>query len=129
MAGYYDEEFIDKLETKLEIEGGESYVKRAAVGVADIIRDNKLAYKTFGVYWWAVKDAIIKYTENTGEWFYGVYNDELMRQNAWHGNEFRTILAAMYYHGNQLGYSSDHEWDDEMEVEHLYTLFDENAGL
>lgn len=128
MAGYYDEEFIDKLESMLKTEPGEPYIDKVALGIPKILRSNLLAYKSFGVYWWAVKDVLRRYLKDSKDWFVGPYNDELMKENAWHGSEFRTILAAMYYHSNQMGYSSDHEWDDENEVEHHYTLFDENAG-
>lgn len=125
---YYDNEFVDSLVKEIKIPGGNEYVKKVVPGIAEMLKKNKLIYKSFGVYWWAIKDALRQYYPDKTAWFMGSYNDELMKQRAWHGDLFRTVLAGMYYHGRQIDYVSEHQWTDSKGVEHWYTLFDENAG-
>lgn len=127
--GYYDNEFVDSLVENLETEGGEAYLSKFAESIAPLLRDNPILYKTFGVYWWAVKEALQKYAAKPGDWFAGPYFDEWMKENAWHGDLFRTVLAGAYYHSGQMTHTSDHEWTDNNGVDHDYTLFDENAGM
>jgi hypothetical protein len=51
-----------------------------------------------------------------------------MKERAWHGNRFRTMLAAMYYMNEQWDFGSSHCWYDQDGEGHTYTLFDEDAG-
>jgi hypothetical protein len=57
---------------------------------------------------------------NYPEW---VGTDQLL----WHGNEFRTMLAAMYYYTEHNLITSDHVWYDKDGNTHNYTLFDPDA--
>jgi hypothetical protein len=125
---YYDNDFIDVLEENLSVPGGDTYVKKVVISIGDIIKNDKRIYKSFGVYWWAMKEALWKYYPDKNVWFMNSYMDNLMKERAWHGSQFRTVLAAVYYHSQQDTYTSDHFWDDADGVEHDYTLFDENAG-
>jgi hypothetical protein len=85
-------------------------------------------YKTFGVYWWAVKDALRKYVNN-GKWYCGFQDDPLMKERAFHGSEFRTMLAAMFYSNDQSRALSGCVWYDKEGDSHPYTLFDADAKL
>ncbi|GMO42255.1 MAG: hypothetical protein Ta2F_18250 [Termitinemataceae bacterium] len=80
------------------------------------------------MYWWTVKDALRKYVNN-GKWYCLGSDDPLMKERAWHGSEFRTVLAAMYYMNGQLDFSSGHTWNSKDGEEHSYTLMDDNAGM
>jgi hypothetical protein len=126
---YYDDIFVDSLVKELKIPGGESYVQHTAEALAPILVQKPEVYKTFGVYWWAMKDALKKYGGIPDAWFMGKSDDIVMKTRAWHGDEFRTILAAAYYHSGQLLYTSDHQWTDKYGVEHDYSLFDPDAGF
>lgn len=126
---YYDNDFVDGLVGKLKIPGGEPYVRNTALTVGGMLKKDSQIYKSFGVYWWAMKEALREYYPGKGEWFMGSYSDDLMKERAWHGDLFRTVLAGTYYHGRQMSYVSDHEWTDTKGVDHDYTLFDENAGF
>ena len=126
---FYDNDFVDGLVAKLRVPGGDDYVKRTALTIGDMLKKNPRIYKSFGVYWWAVKEALRRYYPDSDEWFTGSYSDDLTKERAWHGDLFRTVLAGTYYHGRQTSYSSDHSWTDAAGVDHDYTLFDENAGF
>lgn len=126
---FYDNEFVDGLVKKLRVPGGDEYLKQIALSIGDMLKKNRRIYKSFGVYWWAVKDALRQFYPDKAAWFMGPYSDELMKERAWHGDLFRSVLAGVYYHGRQEAYVSDHSWTDPEGVDHSYTLFDENAGF
>lgn len=128
MGGYYDNSFVDDLEKKLKVPGGESYLKRVAITLGPELERTPEMYKSFGVYWWAIKQALLQYYGNKSAWFMKGYMDGLMLSRAWHGNLFRTVLAGLYYHDGQEYYSNDHEYTDDQGEDQPYTLFDENAG-
>lgn len=123
---YYDNEFIDMLETKVELDKA-MYANIQAHNVAKILTDKKSWYKLFGVYWWAVKDALRKYVANKA-WYCGSQDDPLMKERSWHGSEFRTMLAAMYHLNEHRELTSACLWHDKDGGSHPYTLFDPDAG-
>jgi hypothetical protein len=124
---YYTNEFIDELETKVTIDK-DMYANIQAHNVVKMLAGNKSKYKLFGVYWWAVKDALRKYVDN-GEWYCGKQDDPLMKERAWHGSEFRTMLAAMfYYNEHHLEITSACTWYDKDGESHEYTLLDPDAN-
>ena len=84
-------------------------------------------YKTFGIYWWNVKDALRKHVDN-GEWYCGPQDEPLIKELGWHGNEFRTMLAAMYHMNDHQEITSAHVWYDKDSNPHDYTLFDPDAN-
>ena len=123
---YYDQDFVDSLVVQIKLEP-EAYLKRVATGLSGSLVKQRNLYKTFGVYWWAVKDALRKYGKKG--WFTGIHDDLLMKERAWHGDLFKTVVAALYYHGKQMAPSDDHEWRDKNDVDHDYSLFDPDAGF
>lgn len=125
---FYDNEFVDTLEKSLKIPAGIPYLYQMAKTIGDMLETNKMIYKSFGVYWWAMKEALQAYCPNRNAWFMGTYTDHLMKERARHGSLFRSVLAAVYYHSQQDTYTSDHYWEDSDGIEHDYTLFDEDAG-
>jgi hypothetical protein len=125
---YYTNEEVDSLERMVQITGGESYARRSALAIGEMLENEPTLYKTFGVYWWAIKEALKKYYPKEG-WFKGDYFDQLMYNRAWHGSLFRTVLAGAYYHGQHPIIASSHEWTDKNGVDAEYTLFDEDAGF
>lgn len=126
---YYSADEVDKLEQALTTPGGESYVRRAALSIGKMLEKDPSLYKTFGVYWWAMKDALRKYYPDSSAWFMGEYQDALMYERAWYGSLFRTVLAAAYYHGQHLIITSSHDWTDSAGADQSYTLYDEDAGF
>jgi hypothetical protein len=124
---YYTDQFIDGLEDKVSIDKA-MYANIQAHNAAKMLKSKKSMYKMFGVYWWNVKDALRKHVNN-GEWYCGVQDDPLMKERGWHGSEFRTMLAAMYYMNEHRMIISDCVWYDVNGDKHLYTLFDPDAGL
>jgi hypothetical protein len=122
---YYTNEFIDEIETKVQLDRV-MYANIQARNVAKMLASNRAMYKMFGVYWWNVKDALRKHVNNK-EWYCGVQDEPLMKELGWHGNEFRTILAAMYYMNDHQVITSDHVWYDKDGNTHNYTLFDPDA--
>ncbi len=123
---YYSNEFIDKLEKEVSLDR-DMYANIQAHNAAKMINSNKHWYRLFGVYWWAVKDALRKYVGNN-KWYCGKQDDPLMKERAWHGSEFRTMLAAMYYSNDHQEASSASCWFDKDGNKHDYTLFDPDAG-
>jgi hypothetical protein len=85
------------------------------------------AFEQLGVYWWAVKDTLRGYVNN-GAWYCGKANDPLMKEQAWHSSEFRTVLAGMFYMNEQYDFESGCRWYDAAGDEHSYTLFDPDVG-
>lgn len=107
---------------------GEPYVKNMACAVGSSLLNTPYLYKTYGVYWWAVKAALRKYFPGEA-WFMGGYFDQLMYERAWHGSLFRTVLAGAVYAYNHPIITSGHEYTNREDVVVDYTLFDANAGL
>jgi hypothetical protein len=54
---YYSNEFIDELETKVQLDKV-MYANIQAHNVAKMLADSRAIYKMFGVYWWNVKEAL-----------------------------------------------------------------------
>jgi len=125
---YYTDEDVDALEARLTIPGGDAYVKQTALAVGKMLEGKKELYKTFGVYWWAMKKALKKYYPGDA-WFKGKYFDQLMFERSWHKSMFRTILAAAYYHEQHMSIASAHDWTDASGEEQQYTLLDDDAGF
>ena len=122
---YYSNELIDELDLKVKLDKN-MYANIQAHNVAKMLKVNKDWYKMFGVYWWAVKDALRIYVNN-GEWYCGVQDDPLMKERAWHGSEYRTMVAAMFYNNDRHEIISSHEWYDKDGDVHYYTLSDPDA--
>ena len=122
---YYSNEFIDELEKKVSLDRA-MYANIQAHNVAKMLKHNKSQYKLFGVYWWVVKDALRKHVNN-GQWYCGVQDDPLMKERSWHGSEFRTMLAAMYYMNEHREITSACDWFDKDGERHRYTLHDPDA--
>ena len=122
---YYSDELIDWLEDRISLDKG-MYVNIQSHNVAKMLKENKSFYKLFGVYWWAVKDALRKYVDNDA-WYCGKQDDPLMKERAWHGNELRTMIAAMYYMNEHKEVTSSCVWHDKDGNSHQYTLFDSDA--
>jgi hypothetical protein len=122
---YYTNELIDELSKHVQLDKV-MYANLQAHNVAKMLAENKLTYKMFGVYWWNVKDALRKHVDN-GEWYCGVQDDPLMKERGWHGNDFRTMLAAMYYMNEHQTITSDCVWYGKDGETRTYTLFDPDA--
>jgi hypothetical protein len=122
---YYSEEFIDEISKEVLLDKV-MYANLQAHNVAKMLASNKAMYKMFGVYWWNVKDALRKHVDN-GEWYCGVQDEPLMKERGWCGNDFRTMLAAMYYMNEHREITSGHVWYDREGGTHDYTLFDPDA--
>jgi len=123
---YYSNELIDSLEKKVSLDKA-MYANIQAHNAAKMLSANKSWYKLFGVYWWAVKDCLRKYLGN-GKWYCGRQDDPLMKERAWHGSEFRTMLAAMYHSNDKQEITSACTWYDKDGESHQYTLYDADAG-
>jgi hypothetical protein len=123
---YYTDQFIDGLEKKVSLDKA-MYANIQAHNAAKMLKSKKSMYKMFGAYWWNVKDALRKHVNN-GEWYCGVQDDPLMKERGWHGSEFRTMLAAMYYMNEHQMIISDCVWYDANGDKHFYSLFDPDAG-
>lgn len=127
---YYDDVFVDYLVKEMQgSQKGEEYVRRTALAMGPMLVKKPEIYKSFGVYWWTMKDALKKYAGLPDAWFMGAGDDVVMKKRAWHGSAFRTILAANYFHSRQTEYTNKHRWTDGYGVEHDYTLFDPDAGV
>ena len=122
---YYSNELIDELQEKVSLDKA-MYANIQAHNVVKMLKTNKSFYKLFGVYWWAVKDALRKHIDN-GQWYCGVQDDPLMKERAWHGSEFRTMLAAMYYMNEHRELTSACVWFDKEGESRQYTLYDPDA--
>ena len=122
---YYSNELIDRLEKKVSLDKG-MYANIQAHNVMKMLKSNKSYYKLFGIYWWAVKDALRKHVDN-GQWYCGRQDDPLMKERSWHGSEFRTMLAAMYYMNEHKETTSVCVWFDKDGEKHQYTLHDPDA--
>jgi len=124
---HYSDEFVDKLEKRVSIPK-EEYIKTAVKTFSGEFLDKEpLNYKKFGVYWWAVKSALRRHVNN-GAWYCGANSDPVMWGRAWHGSEFRTLLAAGYYFAHQPFPCDAHIWTDKEGNEHEYALFDQDLG-
>ena len=122
---FYSNELIDELQEKVSLDRA-MYANIQAHNVVKMLKSNKSFYKLFGVYWWSVKDALRKHIDN-GQWYCGVQDDPLMKERAWHGSEFRTMLAAMYYMNEHRELTSACVWFDKDGESRQYTLYDPDA--
>ncbi len=129
MPGYYTDDEVKAFLPKLKVPGGDPYVKNMVKVLGGMLVKNPKMYKTFGVYWWALKEALKQGYPNKKAWFMGDYFDQLMYERAWHGSQFLTLFAAGIYHGNHMVITSGHEWTDSEGNDRDYTLFDEDAGF
>ena len=123
---YYENSFIDGLVKQVQLDHT-MYANIQAHNIAKMLKSHKAWYRIFGVYWWAVKDALRSYVDN-GAWYCGKQDDPLMKERAWHGSEFRTILAAMYYSNDHMEAAPDCVWFDQNGDRHNYALFDNDAA-
>jgi len=122
---YYSNELIDELIESVTLDKA-MYANIQVHNVAKMLKEHKTWYKLFGVYWWAVKETLRKYVDN-GEWYCGIQDDPLMKERAWHGSEFRTMVAAMYHLNEHQELTSDFTWYDKKGGSHPYTLSDPDA--
>ena len=122
---YYSNEFIDSLEKNVSLDK-DMYANIQAHNIIKMLASKKSWYKLFGVYWWAVKDCLRKYIGNE-KWYCGIQDDPLMKERTWHGSEFRTMLAAMYYSNDHQKVTSGCIWFDKEGDAHEYTLLDPDA--
>jgi hypothetical protein len=122
---YYSNELIDELIESVTLDKA-MYANIQAHNVAKMLKEHKTWYKLFGVYWWAVKEALRKHVDN-GEWYCGIQDDPLMKERAWHGSEFRTMVAAMYHLNEHQELTSDCTWYDKKGESHPYMLDDPDA--
>jgi len=122
---YYSNEFIDSLEKNVSLDK-DMYANIQAHNIIKMLASKKSWYKLFGVYWWAVKDCLRKYIGNE-KWYCGIQDDPLMKERAWHGSEFRTMLAAMYYSNERREITSACVWYDKAGEQRHYTLHDPDA--
>jgi len=122
---HYSNEMIDELEKKVSIDK-DMYANIQARNVAKMLGANKSWYRLFGVYWWFVKDMLRKHVDN-GKWYCGVQDDPLMKERAWHGSEYRTMIAAMYHSNHNREAASSCVWYDKEGGSHQYTLYDPDA--
>lgn len=123
---HYTNELIDNLEKQVSL-NKDMYANIQSKNISKMLGANKSWYKLFGVYWWSVKDCLRKYVDNS-KWYCGVQDDPLMKERAWHGSEFRTMLAAMYHSSNaSLELTSSCTWYDKDGEPHEYTLYDQDA--
>jgi len=124
---YYSNELVDELDLHVKIDKN-MYANIQAHNVVKMLKSNKETYKMFGVYWWAVKDILRKYIDN-GEWYCGIQDDPITRERSWHGSEYRTMVAAMFYTNDRQEITSSHKWYDKNGDEHDYTLYDPDTEL
>ena len=122
---YYSNELIDELEKKVSLDKA-MYANIQAHNVVKMLKSNKSYYKLFGVYWWSVKDSLRKYINND-RWYCGIQDDPIMKERVWHGSEFRTMLAAMYYMNEHREITSACVWFDKEGERRQYTLYDPDA--
>ena len=122
---YYSNELIDELIENVTLDKA-MYANIQAHNVAKMLKERKTWYKLFGVYWWTIKDALRKYVNN-GAWYCGIQDDPLMKERAWHGSEFRTMVAAMYHLNEHQELTSACTWYDKEGESHQYTLSDPDA--
>jgi phosphopantetheinyl transferase (holo-ACP synthase) len=124
---YYSNADIDELEKTIGNRGGEAFIRRVVLSVGKLLEKKRSIYKTFGVYWWAMKEALRKYYPVRTAWFMGGYQDMLMYERSWHGSLFRTVLAAANYHKGQISVTAYHEYTGRNGESCNYTLQDEDA--
>ena len=127
---HFTDEFVSGLEKRIHIPQ-DDYAMLQSRNVCKMLKNDKRWYKEFGVYWWAMKDAIRKYAFPCYKksWFMGSYDDPLMKERAWHGSEFRTVLAGMYLMSAKKinDFSGCCDWTDKKDIVHNYVVFDEDA--
>jgi hypothetical protein len=125
---YYSDADVDEWVKQIK-DAEPAYMDRMAENVGLMLLKKRDQYKTFGVYWWAVKKMIQERWKGIrAAWFMGNYSDRWMLSKAWHGSLFKTVVAGAYYHGQQITQTAECWWTDEHGVDHPYTLFDEDAG-
>jgi hypothetical protein len=129
MGGFYTEDEVSALIPQLKVKGGEDYVIRTAKALGPMLIKAPSLYKLFGVCWWTIKDAIVRHAPIQGAWFMGGFFDFRMKARAWHGDEFRTVLAGAYYQSNHFDSNATHSWMDNEGEDHEYDLFDQDAGF
>lgn len=113
----------------------DSWRRKIVDNIANILRNNPLQYRSFGPYWWVVKQALL----NRGITDFGKDIDAEWFEKTDYGNEGMNILAAWAYSDqaieNGFIYSSDHsvtylqgENEDEIDIQ-TYVLADEEMEL
>jgi hypothetical protein len=125
---HFTDEFVTKLEGQVKMPK-ETYAEVQAKNIVKMLKSDRRWYKEFGVYWWAVKDAIRKYAGGGKAWYCGSFDDPLMKERAWHGSEFRTFLAGMYLMSAKKinDFSGYCQWTDKEGVTHDYVVYDDDA--
>lgn len=125
---FYDNSDVDQFVSQLQTKKSEDqYMKDAAKGVGSMLKADPMAYKSFGPYWWAIKEMLIKYFPGA-VWFKGSESDTIVKQRNWHGTLFRTVVAGLYYHGQQIEHKSECSYEHDG-IQKPYTLIDNDAGM
>ena len=127
MAYYTDQdvnEFLKQIKTN---KSKEQYMKDAAMDLGRHLIKKPIDYKSFGPYWWTVKEMLTKYF-NGKAWFKGKDNNPVVKNRNWHGTLFKTIIAGLSYHSDTVEYKSEHTYNHNG-IQKPYTLIDHDAGM
>ena len=115
--------FISLIQTK---KTEEQYMKDASRDLGKILRKKPMDYRSFGPYWWAVKEMLKKNYKGKA-WFMGNSDDPVVKNRNWHGTLFRTVIAGLHFHGEEIEYKSNHSYEHKG-IQKPYTLVDHDAG-
>jgi len=122
----YTDEDIDKLQEQVTEKNETKYLQQAADGVGKLLIESPQRYKTFGVYWWAIKEMLKKHYTGSKAWFQGNDENPIIKSRNWHKTLYRTCLAGLYFHGQQDEHKSDFSYDHQG-GKVGYTLIDHDA--
>jgi len=129
MKYYLEEEKaeIEQIYSKFIKDDPEKWVEGWAKSTAKMLDKNKSEYKRFGVYWWAIKDLLRKYAPDKGKWYCGTDSDATMKKNAWHGDEYRTLVAGIMCFNDNGAPGGVCTWTDKNGELRQYVVYDEDA--
>jgi len=124
---YSDELLTNKINALIDEDiSREQFIETALKNMARLIRENPLRYRSFGMYWWHVKDLLNERIHDPTAWWYGGYVDGRIMELTDRGSDAKNLMQAVTYHSENWTNSGQQDYVLNG-VNRVYSLFDQDC--
>jgi|GEM_PF-1878267 len=124
---YSDELLTNKINALIDEDiSREQFIETALKNMARLIRENPLRYRSFGMYWWHVKDLLNERIPDPTAWWYGGHVDGRIMELTDRGSDAKNLMQAVTYHSENWTNSGQQDYVLNG-VNRVYSLFDQDC--